>query len=78
MLPILLLCSRHPYRCMSFRIRGEKEKQDYFAFLKSGGSRYPIESLRVAGVDMESAEPIQAALDTFKSIVEQLEKKCNF
>ena len=40
---------------------GEKERDDYFKFLKSGGSRYPIESLRVAGVDMESTEPVQAA-----------------
>ncbi len=54
---------------------GEKEKEDYFKFLKSGGSRYPIESLRVAGVDMASSEPIQAALDTFASLVSQLEER---
>ena len=53
---------------------GEKEREDYFKFLKSGGSRYPIESLRVAGVDMESTEPVQAACDTFKEIVEELKK----
>lgn len=53
---------------------GEKEREDYFKFLKSGGSRYPIESLRVAGVDMESVEPVQAACDTFKEIVEQLKR----
>lgn len=53
---------------------GDKEREDYFAFLKSGGSRYPIESLKVAGVDMESTEPVQAACDTFRDIVEQLKK----
>lgn len=53
---------------------GEKEREDYFKFLKSGGSRYPIESLRIAGVDMECSEPVQAACDTFKEIVEQLKK----
>ena len=53
---------------------GEKEREDYFKFLKSGGSRYPIESLKIAGVDMESVEPVQAACDTFKNIVEQLKK----
>ena len=53
---------------------GEKEKADYFAFLKSGGSRYPIESLAVAGVDMSKPQPIQAALDIFANLVEQLEK----
>ncbi len=51
---------------------GEADREDYFAFLKSGGSRYPIESLKVAGVDMEKVEPVQAACDTFKEIVEQL------
>lgn len=51
---------------------GKKERDDYFEFLKSGGSRYPIESLKIAGVDMESVEPVQAACDTFKEIVEKL------
>ena len=54
---------------------GKAERDDDFAFLKSGGSRYPIESLKVAGVDMESAEPIQAALDKFAQIVDELEKR---
>ncbi len=53
---------------------GEKEREDYFAFLKSGGSRYPIEALKVAGVDMESPEPVEAALKTFEELVNQLEK----
>ena len=53
---------------------GDQEREDYFKFLKSGGSRYPIESLRVAGVDMESVEPVQSACDTFKEIVEQLKE----
>lgn len=53
---------------------GDKERDDYFKFLKSGGSRYPIESLKVAGVDMSSSEPVQMALDTFSDIVSQLEK----
>lgn len=53
---------------------GEKERNDYFEFLKSGGSRYPIESLKIAGVDMESVEPVQAACNTFKEIVEQLKE----
>lgn len=54
---------------------GKSELNDYFTFLKSGGSRYPIESLKVAGVDMEKTEPVQSALNTFKSLVDQLEKE---
>ena len=53
---------------------GQKEREDYFKFLKSGGSRYPIESLAVAGVDMSTSEPVQSALDTFAAIIDELEK----
>ncbi|MCR5217375.1 oligoendopeptidase F [Treponema sp.] len=53
---------------------GEKELNDYFNFLKSGGSRYPIEALKVGGVDMSSTKPVQDALDTFAGLVDKLEK----
>ena len=53
---------------------GDRNREDYFRFLKSGGSRYPIESLRIAGVDMEKTEPVQAACDEFAKIVDQLDK----
>ena len=54
---------------------GTAERNDYFKFLTSGGSRYPLESLRLAGVDMEKTEPVQAALDTFKVLVDELESE---
>lgn len=53
---------------------GEQEREDYFKFLKSGGSRYPIESLKLAGVDMASSAPVQSACDNFARIVDELEK----
>jgi oligoendopeptidase F len=52
---------------------GSKEREEYFNFLKSGGSRYPVEALALAGVDMEKSEPIQAACDAFKGILSELE-----
>ena len=52
---------------------GEQERNDYFAFLKSGGSRYPMESLKLAGVDMRSPAPVEAACNAFKVLVEKLE-----
>ena len=54
---------------------GAKELDEYFTFLKSGGSRYPIESLRVAGVDMESPEPVNTALAVFADQVQALKKQ---
>ena len=54
---------------------GEKERNEYLSFLSSGGSTYPIESLKKAGVDMSTPEPVKKAaeyfgklLDEFKSI----------
>ena len=49
------------------------ETDRYFGFLKSGGSRFPIETLAAAGVDMCSPEPVNAALDLFSRRVTELE-----
>ena len=53
---------------------GGKELNQYMSFLKSGGSKYPLEQLRDAGVDMATPEPVNSAMAAFKSNVEQLEK----
>jgi oligoendopeptidase F len=53
---------------------GGKEREEYFAFLKSGGSRFPIESLKAAGVDMSSPVPVEAACKAFGALVEELER----
>ena len=44
----------------------------FLAFLRSGGSRYPIETLASAGVDMGGPAPVQAALDLFARRVGEL------
>ena len=51
---------------------GEAERNDYFTFLKSGGSRFPLESLKAAGVDMGSPAPVEAACKVFADIVNEL------
>lgn len=45
----------------------------YFGFLRSGGSKFPIETLADAGVDMNSPRPVNAALDLFERRVAELE-----
>lgn len=52
---------------------GGAELESYLNFLKSGGSKYPIESLRTAGVDMEKPVPVDTALRYFSRQVELLE-----
>ncbi len=46
----------------------------YFGFLRSGGSKFPIETLADAGVDMNSPRPVNAALDLFERRVAELEQ----
>jgi oligoendopeptidase F len=53
---------------------GEKERKDYFAFLASGGSRFPLEALKVAGVDMANPQPVRAACAGFASDVKALKE----
>jgi len=53
---------------------GESERSDYLKFLKSGGSRFPMDSLKLAGVDMSCPEPIQAACRVFAELVDELER----
>lgn len=52
---------------------GSAERDDYFTFLRSGGSRFPIDSLSVAGVDMSSPEPIRDAMNVFATRLSELE-----
>ena len=50
------------------------ETARYFGFLRSGGSKFPIETLADAGVDMNSPLPVNAALDLFERRVAELEQ----
>ena len=45
----------------------------YLDFLKSGGSRYPLEALKLAGVDLTSPEPVHAAFSVLEDYVDRLE-----
>ncbi|MFP4441583.1 MAG: oligoendopeptidase F [Spirochaetia bacterium] len=47
----------------------------FYDFLKSGGSKYPIDALKDAGVDMTSPEPVNTALDEFSSLLTKLERE---
>jgi oligoendopeptidase F len=52
---------------------GQPAIDRYLKFLSSGRSRPSIELLRDAGVDMTTPEPIQAAMDTFDRLLDELE-----
>jgi oligoendopeptidase F len=45
----------------------------YLEFLKAGASLYPLDALKVAGVDMTSSEPIEAAFKVLEGHINRLE-----
>jgi oligoendopeptidase F len=51
---------------------GPAEVEAYLGFLKSGGAKFPIDTLRDAGVDMQSPDPIEKAMDLFQQRIGQL------
>ena len=54
---------------------GQQAVDKYIEFLKSGGSDYPLNQLRAAGVDMEKKESVDKALGVFKELVDKLERE---
>lgn len=46
----------------------------YMSFLRSGGSDYPLELLRRAGVDLESSAPYEAVGRRIESLLDELER----
>ena len=54
---------------------GEAERDAYLSFLKGGSSRYPIDMLQMAGVDMRSPAPVVSAIKKFGSLVQELRKE---
>jgi oligoendopeptidase F len=53
---------------------GPSELADYLGFLKAGSSKWPLDLLRDAGVDMESPAPVETALRHFGDLVKQLDR----
>ena len=46
----------------------------YITFLKSGGSDYPINILKKAGVDMTTSKPLEATINRFNELLDMLEE----
>lgn len=53
---------------------GEKELNDYLSFLKAGCSKFPLDLLRDAGVDLEQPDAVDTALGYFDQLVDELDK----
>lgn len=53
---------------------GQPAVNRYLEFLKSGGSDYPINLLKKAGVDMNEPKPVLQALKVFEEMLGEMEK----
>ena len=53
---------------------GESAVKDYLGFLSGGCSKSPIDLLKGAGVDMESPEPVNQALQLFGRLLDEMEE----
>ena len=56
-------------------LSGESRSVDaYLNFLRSGGSKFPLETLKAAGVDMATPAPIESTLRLFEQRLAELEE----
>lgn len=56
---------------------GKAAREKYLTFLSSGSSRYPIDLLQLAGVDMKTGEAIESTIRHFDELISLLEVKKN-
>ncbi|MEM0912820.1 MAG: oligoendopeptidase F [Pseudomonadota bacterium] len=52
---------------------GEDAVETYLEFLKAGGSKYPVDILKDAGLDMTSPEPYNAVIDRMNVVMNEIE-----
>jgi oligoendopeptidase F len=52
----------------------EAARKRYLTFLASGGSKYPIDLLKEAGVDMTTDEPLDLTIATMNRVMDEMEK----
>jgi oligoendopeptidase F len=51
----------------------EAAKKRYLAFISSGGSKYPIDLLKEAGVDMTTDEPLDLTMKEMNRVMDEME-----
>ena len=56
------------------RTGGPEAVRAYLDFLRSGGSKFPLETLQTAGVDMTTSAPVESTLRLFDQRISELEQ----
>jgi len=52
----------------------ENAAEDYLRFLSAGSSLYPLEALKLAGVDMSTPQPVEETFEILAQMVDRLEE----
>jgi oligoendopeptidase F len=61
-------------RAEAARGKSRKHRDAYLAMLSSGSSKYPVDLLKDAGVDMTTSEPFKAAVREMNEVMDEMEK----
>ena len=56
------------------RDEGDPARERYLAMLGAGGSDYPLDILKRAGVDLTTPEPVRVALEEFAQTISEMER----
>jgi len=54
--------------------KGPSAAEEYLSFLSAGSSVYPLEALKMAGVDMSTPEPVEETFEVLRQMVDRLEQ----
>ena len=54
--------------------KGTAKRDAYLQMLSSGSSKYPIDLLKGAGVDMTTSLPFKAAMREMNAVMDEMEK----
>ena len=55
----------------------EDGPEDYIEFLKTGSRKYPLEALKVAGIDMEDPEAVEKAMEHYRKHIKEAKELFN-
>jgi len=53
---------------------GSDARKRYIQFLSAGGSKYPIDLLKDAGVDMTTDQPLELTVRKMNRVMDEIEK----
>ena len=54
--------------------RDDKDREQYLDILRSGCSRYPVDTIKLGAVDMTTAGPMEDVIDLFGRLIDQTEE----